>query len=434
MSCWRITILSAACLLACGCQTGQQLRTELLERELRMQEDCIFELEYELETYEKRLEACRRENEALRREKGQPSGGGSSSSNDDYYGPPTVIAPPAVSAPAVESDIPFVPLPDTGPLDEAPPYQGPPAVDPIDPAAPPMTDAAYFPNSPVGEQTPLKRLQFLMQSQVEEPVETDFHITGITLNRMLTGGYDLDNRFGDEGVMVVVEPRNAAGRVINVPAQVSVVLLDPALPPPSARVARWDFTADEAANHFRTTRMVKGMQFQLPWPDTLPTQQDLHLHVRVIMTDGNEFRADRPVTIDIPGRPSHRWTTSARAGEHAPRGDALGHEYGRPEHEFAGAPTPARMEMAALESDESPHDEDEPVQQVSTTARYDAAPPPPESIDALADGLMLAEEAEPLGQTGEPRRLELERGAAAPRALKPESTTAGRGAAWSPYR
>jgi hypothetical protein len=92
------------------------------------------------------------------------------------------------------------------------------------------------------------------------------------------------------------------------------------------------------------------------------------------------------------------------------------------------------LEMAARESDESPHDEDEPVQQVSTTARYDAAPPPPESIDALADGLMLAEEAEPLGQTGEPRRLELESGAAAPRALKPETTTAGRGAAWSPYR
>lgn len=434
MSCWRVALLLAASLAAAGCQSGRELRNEMLERELRMQEDCIFELENELEANERRLEAVRRENEALRREKGLPGGsGGGAPNGEEYYGPPTVTAPPAVSAPAVESNIPFVPLPSTGPLDEAPPYQGPPTVDPIDPSAPPMTDGALLHE---GEQSPLKRLQFLAQRQAEEPIETDFHITGITLNRMLTGGYDLDDCFGDEGVMVVVEPRNAAGRVVNAPAQISVVLLDPALPPPAARVARWDFTADEAANHFRRTRLAKGMHFQLPWPDQLPKQQDLHLYVRAITTDGAEYRADRAVTIDIPGRPSHRWTTSTRTRDDAPRAAAPRHEYAAAEPNYVSEPTWAtNQQYSEIDApEEAVTAREEPVQQVSTTARHDDAPLPPESLHAAAEGLDLAEEVELSHDPNEPRRLEIGSGADAPRPLTPAGKIARRGGEWSPYR
>ncbi|MBX3413025.1 MAG: hypothetical protein KF708_10085 [Pirellulales bacterium] len=461
---WRIATVVATCFLAAGCQSGAELRTQLLERELRMQEDCIFDLENQLDATERRLEATRRENEALRREKGSPSGRTGGSRDEGYYEPP-VTSPPTVSAPAVESNIPFVPLPSTGPLEEAPPYQGPPTLDPIDPSAPPSSSLPPMSGSGVellpdgsasmmdGEQTPLKRLQFLMQSQAVEPEETDFHITGITLNRMLTGGYDLDDRFGDEGVMVVIEPRNAAGRIVNVPAQVSIVLLDPSQPPPTARVARWDFTADEAANHFRRSRLARGMHFQLPWPDRPPAQQDLELHVRAITTDGHELRAQRAVTIDIPGRPSHRWTSAGAARHNGARGDALGHEY-------AGPLAPARQEptLALAPADDSqygetyvaesglqptlllPPEESEPVQQVSTTARHDAAPLPPMSLEQAADGLLLADEIAPQSlaatprQAEEPRRLELGTGVDAPRPLAPQPQARRRSAEWSPYR
>jgi len=48
-------------------------------------------------------------------------------------------------------------------------------------------------------------------------------------------------------LLVVVEPRDRTGRTVDAPANMSVVVIDPALEGNAARVARWDFTVAETA-------------------------------------------------------------------------------------------------------------------------------------------------------------------------------------------
>ena len=68
-------------------------------------------------------------------------------------------------------------------------------------------------------------------------------VAQITLHPALTGGIGSGGRPGDEGLLVVVEPRDFGGNIVNAPGDISVALLDPALTGEQARLARWDFAA-----------------------------------------------------------------------------------------------------------------------------------------------------------------------------------------------
>ena len=53
--------------------------------------------------------------------------------------------------------------------------------------------------------------------------------TKLVINKRLTGGLDRDGHNGDEGVLVVFEPRDAQDRLVNAVGDVSIVVMDPAL-------------------------------------------------------------------------------------------------------------------------------------------------------------------------------------------------------------
>ena len=147
----------------------------------------------------------------------------------------------------------------------------------------------------------------------------------LVINKRLTGGLDRDGRNGDEGLLVVFELRDAAGRLTKWPGKVSVVALDPALEGAAARVARWDITADEVPAHHLNTLIGRGLQFELPWPSRPPQHRELTLFVRFTGQDGAKLTSDtkikvRPPDDDAPGfdRQTRRDTRDEKAQERVP--------------------------------------------------------------------------------------------------------------------
>jgi hypothetical protein len=136
------------------------------------------------------------------------------------------------------------------------------------------------------------------------------HVGQIVLNRMLSGGLSEDNKPGDSGVLVVLEPRDAKGRRLEAPGDVSVVLLDPAKSGDEARFARWDFPASETARLFRGNGVARGMYIECPWPDGPPEHNRMHLFVRYTTSDGRKLQVDEPIEISLPGERASRWTPS----------------------------------------------------------------------------------------------------------------------------
>jgi hypothetical protein len=142
------------------------------------------------------------------------------------------------------------------------------------------------------------------------PAGDSRHVAGIMLNRTLTGSILGEDRSGDQGLLVVVEPRDGDGRSVDAPAEINVVVLDPALKDEACRVARWDFTAAETAGMFRRSGSGQAIHLAAAWPADPPAHRKLHLFVRYVTADGRRLEANQPIEVVLPGDQTDRGTTA----------------------------------------------------------------------------------------------------------------------------
>jgi hypothetical protein len=104
---------------------------------------------------------------------------------------------------------------------------------------------------------------------------------------------------GDEGIVVVIEPRSDDDRLVWQTGDVSIVVVDPALSTAEARVARWDFKAEEVKRHYRNTSRGDAIYLELPWPTHAPDHERLMLFVRFTTADGQIHETNQPLLVDL---------------------------------------------------------------------------------------------------------------------------------------
>jgi hypothetical protein len=322
----RIAILAAVALALSGCRTDPNV--PILERELRLQEDKIYELEAQLAESRAALESVR----------GAPTPARPGLAGPERPGPfrdraPAKDAPPAlppgIAPEPVVAEPPIVELPggaqaempeslkkskEAPPLKEAPSPKeaplkleevAPPSLREPAPLAPPAkpagtpTGRTWQKSSPVGESVEHLRPAGAEGGRVER----------VLLNPALTGGLNADGKPGDEGVAVFIEPQDARGRSMTRPGAVSVVVLDRHARGDAARVARWDFTSEQVAQRMRRTSVGSGIYLELPWPAQAPAHSELQVFVRYAADETRQLEAEMPVSIELPGQP-RQWTAA----------------------------------------------------------------------------------------------------------------------------
>jgi len=276
-----IVVLLCACALV-GCRSDPSI--DLLESELRWMEDQLYLLDAELEQTVAELDSCRRENSTLRAEAGQPASRLKSNQPARVSDPQRPREPdlPDLTPPSVEPGLPAEPdvqLPE--------PSTTPPPLD--------------------GEDDDLEPNGF----DIDQAAPSTAPVRRIVLNERLTGGYDFDDKPGDEGLLVVIQPQDEQGRFVAQGAAISVVVLDPTKTGADARVARWDFDAAEAASRMRETLFGQGIHLELPWPNQPPSSDRLQLFVRYTSPGGQRLEAKRDVAITPPAALAGGWTPAA---------------------------------------------------------------------------------------------------------------------------
>lgn len=313
----KLLVAALACLAASACRTDPN--TMLLERELRRQEDKIYELK-------DALEDCRAENSALH---GRLDEGGRTPHTESGAGGrsrgPRTSAPPAEAAPTKPPviELPSEALPE-GEIPErlrVPQKRGGPSSGPSSREPAPagkraasmdkVTSEAAGPVLPgLGEPVEVSK-QWSPAGVPPVALVDSQQAAAIVLNRRMSGGYNAGGRSGDDGVTLVVEPRDAQGRFVAAPAEVTVVAIDPAVQGPEGRIARWEFTPQETAALMRGSATDSGIHMQMLWPNQPPKHNDLHLFVRYTTSDGRRLEAEAPIRVALPGdRTAGRWTPS----------------------------------------------------------------------------------------------------------------------------
>jgi hypothetical protein len=143
--------------------------------------------------------------------------------------------------------------------------------------------------TPAGSATPVSGVAPTDNSPVAQ----------ITLHPALTGGIGTGARASDDGLLVVVEPRDFGGNILNAPGDISVALLDPALTGEQARLARWDFPTAETQRLTRAGSQP-GIHLRLPWV-TSPAHDRLKVFVRYTTRDGRKLQAERLISVALNG-------------------------------------------------------------------------------------------------------------------------------------
>lgn len=259
-------LLPVLCALALGCRVNPN--QVLLEQEARLIEDRVWELQACLEDAHAAREATLRENEELKKKlsgKGSDNDTGPSIDLKDRPARPRRSPTGSGTTPSLEP--PKIELPDMPDSTES---DTTPGVD-LGPAPGPGDEGAS-----VREGQP----------------------TELIINKRATGGLDRDGAAGAEGIVVAVEPRDAQGRLVKGPGEVSVAVLDPSLDGDASRVARWDFDAEQIQQHFTRDASAPGLRFSLAWPNEPPKNRNLKLYVRYTTPDGRKIMTESPLSLD----------------------------------------------------------------------------------------------------------------------------------------
>jgi len=333
VACSGTVAMAIALLFSLGCRSD--LSQQLLERELRMQEDQIYQLQDELQDASARLDRTAGENSSLKRQLGVGEVDGQVNVRGPLLRggqPPTPrssppqpqLVPPKIDVPGFRSPAsgPAAPTPSSPPaaggiappaLDGIPPLPSEPrfpgaalpapsAVSPASAATPvggvppavapaPMTfDADARPlapsASPTAEPPAGRRLSH------EESLADAGRITHLVVNPSRTECFDGDGDGLSDGLAIVIEPRDGDERLVTAAGDVSITVFDSSVSPAAGPVARWDIPAQEALARFRRTSRNRGLHFVLRWPG--PPPQGDHVRVRVGLTtfDAAVFEAE----------------------------------------------------------------------------------------------------------------------------------------------
>jgi len=370
MKTWQLIVTSLILLATAGCRSDPAVA--ILERELRLKEDEIYRLQATVEDL-RDSQVCHDRSATRSRADDDDS---EPSASRRRSGPSP--RPPAVELPSK----PGTEVPDTlkGPSDGLPPglevpenLRGPSKpLNPKDgaPGAPPSKPTAERtslpsldePDGPAlgrdagAEPVRPRRMAMASRTVASEPLTPGCdsrRVAGIVLNRALTGGIGAEDRPGDQGLLIVAEPRDRAGRIVDAPAEMSVVVIDPAMQGNAARVARWDFNAAEVASMFRRTNAGPAIHLTTAWPNEPPAHSKLRLFVRYVTADGRKLQTDIPIEVALPGDKTARWNPSEAAPrEERPRHRPEPVESPRPnDAPMASAPPPAAR--SAPRSDDS---------------------------------------------------------------------------------
>lgn len=282
-----------SCLALAGCKSD--LNQQILERELRYQEDQIYQLQDDLQDKCARLDSVATENASLRRQLGvteaDPLTGSRTGRPRPTAVPAAVAVPPAIQIPEAIRP-PAAPAGGLSPpaLDNIPPLPATPSstTEPSPLSLPAPAGAAASPAPPAA-----------VPVSYDQPL-SDGRAMRLVITTTTTGCFDDNGDGRSDGINVTFEPRDADEKLVAAAGAVSILIFnagDPATP-----LATWTIPTEQAAAHFRRTGRLRGIHVPLRWTAAPPSDDHVRVVVSMAGSDGATLEAD----ATLPAAVTHR--------------------------------------------------------------------------------------------------------------------------------
>ena len=147
-------------------------------------------------------------------------------------------------------------------------------------------------------------------SAATQPVSEirDWRITHVVINPLLSKGKNIDGLYGDDGISLVIEPRNADDRYVPSPGPLTISLIDPEEAGEEQRIGLWKLTAEEVEPRvYHQGDKSHGIQLTLPWQNHAPRNRKLLVFVRYETPDGEQLENSSEINVLLPQAGISSW-------------------------------------------------------------------------------------------------------------------------------
>ena len=136
---------------------------------------------------------------------------------------------------------------------------------------------------------------------LDAPHTVEIDVAGISIDRIASGGQDLDGLPGHEGLVLLIQPESLDGEIVQTPGRLAIEVTDPKLRRPRNSIAKWQFSPYEVRNFFVKEQIEEqGILLHLPWDRNAPENRLLLVHVEFTTDDERVFEATREFEIEPP--------------------------------------------------------------------------------------------------------------------------------------
>jgi hypothetical protein len=113
-----------------------------------------------------------------------------------------------------------------------------------------------------------------------------------------TGGIDEDNRPGDEGILVVLVPRDIDTSPVKVAGSLKVAAFEITTEGLKIPLSNWDVSATELRKSWRTGLLSSGYHVSLPF-QKFPTNPKVRIIATFLPLEGGIYEAEKDVTVRL---------------------------------------------------------------------------------------------------------------------------------------
>lgn len=131
-----------------------------------------------------------------------------------------------------------------------------------------------------------------------DPFTPLYPVRSVVVGRA-TAPIDEDRVPGDEGVQVVLEPRDADGKLQRAPASGSVTIMEVDSQGLKSPLGTWDFTPEQMRSSWKQGLLTSGFVLPCLWQAT-PKADRIKILASFTMEDGRRFEAEKDLAIKPP--------------------------------------------------------------------------------------------------------------------------------------
>ncbi len=114
----------------------------------------------------------------------------------------------------------------------------------------------------------------------------DRRVVEIAFHAPLCRGKNFDEGNEDDGIYLVLQPKNQAGEVISEIGNLTIIAAEPKNEGEEPRFARWEISAAQASESMQLTGTAQGIHLSLPFQDTRPSGDRIVVYVRMELPNG----------------------------------------------------------------------------------------------------------------------------------------------------